>query len=47
MLINDIEEELGYVSSKSGKPLKALQYIKSDTFQLSSSLEEKIKKIYQ
>ncbi|WP_325062654.1 ATP-dependent nuclease [Aggregatibacter actinomycetemcomitans] len=47
MLINDIEEELGYECGKSGKPFQALQYIKSDSFKLSPSFEEKIRKIYQ
>lgn len=46
-LINDIEEELGYTSGKSGKPYQALQYIKSDEFKLSESFEEKIRKIYE
>ena len=45
--INDIEEELGYQSGNSGKPFKALQYIKSDTFNLLNPLKEKIIKIYQ
>lgn len=45
--INDIEEELGYPSGNSGKPFKALQYIKSDTFNLLNPLKEKIIKIYQ
>lgn len=45
--INDIEEELGYPSGNSGKPFKALQYIKSDTFNLLNQLKEKIIKIYQ
>ena len=45
--INDIEEELGYQSGNSGKPFKALQYIKSDTFNLLNQLKEKIIKIYQ
>ncbi len=46
-LSNDIEEELGYTSSKSGKPYQALQYIKSDEFKLSEDFEEKIRKIYE
>ena len=46
-LVNDIEEELGYESGKSGKPFQALQRIKSDEFELSASFEEKIGKIYQ
>lgn len=45
--INDIEEELGYPSGNSGKPFKALQYIKSDTFNLLNPLKGKIIKIYQ
>lgn len=45
--INDIEEELGYQSGNSRKPFKALQYIKSDTFNLLNPLKEKIIKIYQ
>lgn len=45
--INDIGEELGYPSGNSGKPFKALQYIKSDTFNLLNPLKEKIIKIYQ
>ncbi|EEV24882.1 ATP-dependent OLD family endonuclease [Actinobacillus minor 202] len=46
-LVNDIEEELGYESGKSGKPFQALQHIKSDSFQLSGSFSEKIRIIYK
>ena len=45
--INDIEQELGYESGKSGKPFQALQCIKSDKFQLPADFKEKIEKIYQ
>lgn len=44
---NDIEEELGYTSGTSGKPFVALQYIKSDTFQITNSFANKIRKIYE
>lgn len=47
MLVNDIEEELGYKSGKSGKPFQALQYIKSNDFQLSDGFAEKIRIIYR
>lgn len=46
-LVNDIEEELGYESGKSGKPFQALQHIKSDSFQLSDSFSKKIRIIYK
>lgn len=46
-LVNDIEEELGYESGKSGKPFQALQYIKSNDFQLSDGFAEKIRIIYR
>ncbi|WP_198344784.1 hypothetical protein [Neisseria chenwenguii] len=46
-LVNDIEEELGYESGKSGKPFQALQHIKSDDFQLSDSFANKIRAIYK
>lgn len=45
-LVNDIEEELGYESGKSGKPFQALQHIKSDSFRLSDRFSEKIRIIY-
>lgn len=44
---NDIEEELGYTSGKSGKPFVALQYIKSQNFQITNSFANKIRKIYE
>ena len=47
ILINDIEEELGYESGNSGKPFEALKYINSPNFILTKELEDKIKKIYQ
>ncbi|WHP46430.1 AAA family ATPase [Mannheimia bovis] len=45
--VNDIEEELGYTSGASGKPFKALKYIKSDNFTISDSFSAKIRDIYQ
>ncbi|SUT91255.1 ATP-dependent nuclease [Actinobacillus lignieresii] len=45
-LVNDIEEELGYESGKSGKPFQALQHIKSSDFQLLEGFAEKIRRIY-
>lgn len=45
--VNDIEEELGYESETSGKPFKALKYIKSDNFTISDSFSAKIRDIYQ
>lgn len=44
--VNDIEEELGYASGRSGKPFAALQLIKSDDFQISETFAEKIREIY-
>lgn len=44
---NDIEEELGYISGTSGKPFVALQYIKSNNFQITDNFSKKIRKIYE
>ncbi|MBD1208903.1 MAG: AAA family ATPase [Ignavibacteria bacterium] len=48
ILINDIEEEIGIVGKQDkNKPFVALQEVSSETFNLSDSLKEKIKKIYE
>jgi CRISPR-associated exonuclease Cas4 len=44
---NDIEEEIGLEASCKNKPYLALQHISSNGFQMSQSLEEKIKNIFK
>lgn len=45
-LVNDIEEELGYLSSKRDKLLNAVQFVESGDFQLTDILADKIREIY-
>jgi CRISPR-associated exonuclease Cas4 len=44
---NDIEEELGMQSGTSSKPYKALKEVSKEAFVLKSTLEDKIKIIYE
>jgi CRISPR-associated exonuclease Cas4 len=46
VLKNDIEEEIGLISSGRNKAHKALSYVVSNEFVLSESLENKIKSIF-
>ncbi|MFW3411418.1 ATP-dependent nuclease [Aliarcobacter butzleri] len=47
MFINDIEEELGMIAGSTSKPFTALEEIAKDEFLISSSLEDKVKEIYE
>lgn len=48
ILVNDIEEEIGLADGKQkNKPYIALKYISSDSYEISSEFESKIKLIYQ
>jgi len=46
VLINDIEEELGLPTGRSGKPFMALNHINSEGFSISESLASKIRSMY-
>jgi len=46
ILINDIEEELGMPTGTSSKPYEALQEINQDSFEITSSFDEKLRIIY-